>query len=234
MILYNASTGLGLRNKTRFLTRTNENTYSNEDLDANLNNWLQIFTAEVLTAMDGWDFKAEVGTTNLVANQQEYVLPCDLLKIKRVEVSYDGTNWEKVNFFDINERQTDTNDLSDFQKTEPYADLMDKSIMLYPIPTADVDGGLKIWYSKEENALANVTDEPSLAEPFQIGLCYGAAKDYYERHSEKPNFADRAVLMQRNLDSILAKLKDFYNTHNQDREYIFEPVNVDYDNNYND
>ncbi len=236
MILFNASTSLGLRNKTRFLTRTDTTTYTDADLDANLNNYLHIFTTEVLESMDGCDFKADTATTNIVADQQEYVLPTDLLKIKRIEVTYDGTNWKKVDFFDINERGTNTSTTSissDFSTENPYVDLMDESLMLYPIPDTNVSAGLKIWYSKLDDTLESATDTPAIAEPFQVGLCYGAAKDYYERHSEKPNFADRALIMDRNIKSVIKKMKAFYNTHNQDRDYILDTVYVDYDDDYN-
>jgi hypothetical protein len=233
MILFNASTGSGLRNRTRYLTRTDSTTYSDSDLDASLNAWNNVFTTEILAAMDDWDFKAETATSDLVANQQEYVMPTDLLKIKRIEVSYDGTNWKYVNWFDINERGEQTHNLTDFTTDEPYADMMDGSVMLYPIPTTSITGGIKIWYSKLDDMLTNATDQPKLAEPFQIGLCYGAAKDYYERNAEKPNFTDRAVMMGKNINDIIEKMKEFYNTHNQERDYVLKPVFQDYNDDMN-
>ncbi|MEB3330854.1 MAG: hypothetical protein VKQ33_16655, partial [Candidatus Sericytochromatia bacterium] len=125
-------------------------------------------TTEILSAIDGWDFKAETATTNLVASQQEYVLPADILKIKRVEVTYDGTNWAKANFFDINEKtgSTSTTDIAnEFNTNEPYVDLMDDSLMIYPIPSSNVTAGLKIWYEKEQDELTAATDEPAFARP---------------------------------------------------------------------
>lgn len=233
MQLFNASTGVGLRNRTRYLTRTDTSTYTDNDLNANINSWNQIFITEILSAMDGWDFGAETATTNIVANQQEYVFPTDLLKIKRIEVTYDGSNWKKVEWFDINERGTDTANLNDFTTDNPYADLMDDSLMLYPIPTTNVTAGLKIWYSKLDSPMSSDTDKPSFAEPFHIGLCYGAAKDYYERHSEKPNFADRAQVMTRNLNETIERMREFYNTHNQERDYVLKTVYQDYNEDIN-
>lgn len=232
MILYNASTSLGLRNKTRFLTRTDDVTYTDADLDANLNNWLSIMTTEILSAIDGWDFKAETATAALVAGQQEYTLPTDILKIKRIEVTYDGTNWRKANFFDINERDTQsdaTTVANEYNTNEPYVDLMDESVMLYPVPTANQTTGIKIWYEKDQEVLAAATDEPAMAKPFQLGLCYGAAKDYFESRPEKAGFSDRASLAERNLNKTISSMKTFYNTRNQDRDFTFTAGFQDYD-----
>jgi hypothetical protein len=74
---------VALRAFTRFITNTNSTTYTDTDLDASLNTYNDIFTTEILDSMDDWDFSADYATTNLVASQQEYVLPTDILKIKR-------------------------------------------------------------------------------------------------------------------------------------------------------
>ena len=149
MILYNASTSNGLRNFTRFITDTDTITFTNADLDASLNMYYDLFVSEILDAMDEWDFNADIATADLVANQQEYVFPTALLKIKRIEVTYDGANWYKAEPMGVNEvgHATDTTSIREhFITSEPYFDLMDTSLMLYPIPTAGVTPGIKFWY----------------------------------------------------------------------------------------
>lgn len=237
MILYNASTSAGLANFTRFLTNTNTTTYTANDLTANLNMWYHNVVNEILQAMDDWDFQGEFATTNLVANQQEYTLPTDILKIKRVEITYDGTNWEKVSIFDINQRgmATDSTTVNnDFNTSDPYADLMDNSLFLYPIPTANSTAGLKIWYEKEATELSSDTDEPGFAEAYHKVLCYGAAKDYFEKYSEREGSTNKRNLMQQNVNDLLERLKEHYNTKDQDRDYIIQPSYVDYDYGIND
>ena len=182
--------------------------------------------------MDEWDFQGEIATTSLVANQQEYVFPTDLLKIKRIEVTYDGTNWYVVNPMDINERgyPTDTTTLtSDFTASDPFYDLMDNSIMLYPIPTAAVTSGLKIWYEKNVTQLSSVTDEPNIPRPFQKGLCYGAAKDYFEKYLEKEGNQAKLINANNNLEMYISRMKAFFRKRNQDRQYTVEPAWIDYD-----
>jgi hypothetical protein len=231
MYLYSASTSAGLRNFTRFLTNTNTTTYTNEDLDAAINMYYRSFVQDIIDAMDDWDFQGEVATADLVAGQQEYVFPTDCLKIKRAELTYDGTNWSKVNFLDINEisSATDTTSISrNFTKTEPYADLHDNSLFLYPIPDANSAAGLKIWYEKKATDLSAVTDEPLLVEAYQKGLCYGAAKDYFEKYIEVGKNYNKRNLMASNLNEIREEMKNFYRKKIQDRTYRISGGFVDY------
>jgi hypothetical protein len=106
---------------------------------------------------------------------------------------------------------------------------MDSSLFLYPVPTAAVTAGLKIWYEKEETELTAVTDEPNITEAYHKGLCYGAAKDYFEKYLEVPGNAGKRDRMVQNLNEILAKMRNLYNKRTQDQEYIVTPSYVDYD-----
>jgi hypothetical protein len=216
-----------LRSFTRFLTNTNTTTYSDADLDFNLNSQYDIFTAIIINSMDDWDFQADYATTNLVAGQQEYTLPTDIIKIKRVEVSYDGTNWYEANPMDINER-TSANDAtsvaSDFSTASPMYDLMDSSLFLYPIPSANSTGGLKIWYEKNVTPLSSTSDIPVIIKSFHKGLCYGAAEDFFDKYPTKGD----ANKMQVKKEGIIELMKETYRKHNQDRPYVMTPTYVDY------
>jgi len=232
MILYNASTSNGLRNFTRFLTNSNTTTYSDADLDAAINSYYDLFCTEILDAMDDWDFGAEIATTDLVANQQEYSFPSDILKIKRMEITYDGTNWYEVTSLDVNERSSTADSTSvaaDFDQSEPFYDLMDDSLMLYPIPTAAVSDGLKIWYSKLPTELSSVTSEPNFARPFHKGLAYGAAKDFFEKYLDKEGNATKMKNADTNIEKTIARMKAFYRKRHQDRKYIIGTYFADYD-----
>ena len=193
--------------------------------------WYHTVVNEVLQSMDDWDYQAEYATADLVANQQEYTVPSDLIKIKRIEVTYDGSNWYLATPFDLNQR-SGTNDSAtiaeEFSTTSPAYDLMDNSLFIYPIPTANSTAGLKIWYEKEANELSGATDEPNLPEAYQKVLCYGAAKDYFEKYSEKEGFTNKRNLMTQNYNDLLERMKEFYNTKNQDRDYVIQPAMIDY------
>lgn len=231
MILYNASTGEGIRNFGRRFSKSDSTSYPDIDIDASINRYYDIFVTEIIEAMDGWDFQGEVATTDLVEDQQEYVFPSDILKIKRIEVTFDGTTWENVQFMDINERgrATDTTSIgNDFSTSEPYADTHDSSLFLYPIPSAAVSGGLKIWYEKLPTQLSAATDEPKIARPFHVGLAYGAAKDYLEENVEMEGNDVRLSRAISNMEDVMRKMRALYRSRVQDRHYIVGSAFVDY------
>jgi len=235
VILHNASKSSGLRNYTRFITNTNTNTFSDADLDASLNMYYHLFVGEILAAQDDWDFQGDYATTDLVANQQEYVLPSDILKIKDIEVTYDGTNWYKVSKLDHSEIGTATDatsNLQNFTTDKPNGDLMDNSIFLYPVPSTNVSGGLKIWFAKEVTELSAATDEPVFAEAYQKGLCYGAAKDYFEKYLEIEGNVGKRDRMENNTQDIVNRMKEFYNTKDQDRDYIVGTYDAGFESEY--
>lgn len=233
MILHNGSLSRkGLRGETRYLTNTNSTNYSDADLDAALNAYYDLFSTEALDSMDDWDFQGDIATADFVANQQEYTFPSDILKIKRMEVTFDGTNWYVASPMDINERgePTDTTSIAnDFSTSEPYFDLMDNSLFIYPIPTTSVTGGIKIWYEKLVTQLSSVTDEPVIPRPFHKGLCYGAAKDYFEKYSEKTGFISKLNNANQNLENYIARMKTYYRKKNPDRAYNVESYDGGYD-----
>ena len=193
---------------------------------------MDLFTTEILDSMDEWDFQGEIATSDLVANQQEYTFPTDILKIKRIEVSYDGTTWKEASPMDVNERggANDTTTIGqDFISSSPFYDLMDTGLMLYPIPSANVTGGIKIWYEKLQAYLSADTDEPNFARPFHKGLCYGASKDYFEDYLEKEGFKDKMITATQNMQEVIARMKAFYRRRNQDRQYIVGAADLNFD-----
>jgi hypothetical protein len=183
--------------------------------------------------MDDWDFQGEIATSSLVANQQEYVFPSDILKIKRIEITYDGTTWYEARPEDVNEQEYDSGSVArindNYDQSEPKYDLMDNSLFIKPVPTTAVTSGLKIWYEKLVTQLSADTDEPVIPRPFHKGLCYGAAKDYFEKNLEKEGMTSKLNNANQNLENIITRMKAFYRKKDQDRQYNVEVENTDYD-----
>jgi len=230
MVLSNASLYTGIREFARRFSNSNTTNYPNAQLDASVNAYYDSFVSEVLKSMDDWDFQGEIATSSLVANQQEMVFPSDILKIKRVEVTYDGTNWYTATKFDISERSSanDTTSIArDFDVSKPYVELHDNSVFLYPIPTVSVTGGIKIWYEKLPTFLSAVTDEPTFSRPFHVGLAYGAAKDFLEQYPSKEN-SPRLVSATNNVTVVLGRMKEFYQKKDQDRDYVVSASYVEW------
>jgi hypothetical protein len=211
-----------LRAYSRFLTNTNSTTFTDADTLVSANVWYDLLAAEIVSSMDDWDIGGEISTTDLVAGQQEYVFPTDIFKIKRIEVSYDGTNWYVAKRFDVSELgiATDTTSiLNNFSKSKPFVDVYDNSIFLYPIPDVSVTGGLKIYYEPLVTQLSTGTDEPNMARPFHVGIAMGMAKDYLSKYSGVGSNDTKYMKIENDLAKLRNDMKEYYRSRNQDREY---------------
>ena len=217
-----------LQTKVRFLTGAGTDTYTDAEIKSNLTDYARDFNTEILNAQDEWDFNGEIAPADLEDDKEEYVFPTDLLTIKRIEVSYDGTDWYKATIWDSSERSDKLSDKDDFSKDDPYVDIFDNSLFLYPTPDADVTGGLKIWYSEgrvgksatgtDITSFSADTDIPSLVEAFQKGLIWGACKDWAHKYQEW----DKARAWDGELQRVIEKMKTFYGSRIQDRRVIIK------------
>lgn len=195
-----------------------------------MNTWYHKVITMILMAQDEWDYDDcnhadfPILTTSLVASQQDYSIPLSekVLQVKRVEITYDGSKWYKAEPFDINERglATDTTSISeDFDQTKPYYDIQYGSLFLYPIPSAAVTNGLKIWVTREvdEFTTADTTQEPGIDEAFHPMISKGASFEYASVYG-LDNKNDIWTVLQ----DYEARLKTHYGSKEKDRQYSFK------------
>ena len=98
----------------------------------------------------GGDHFMEKATFDLVADQQEYTLPSDTIKLREIELQYDGTNWARASKRDLSNltHSTEAATLSAASEYSPLFDVLEDSFFIYPEPnTARTNGG-KLWYIK--------------------------------------------------------------------------------------
>jgi hypothetical protein len=165
-------------------------TYTNAQRLISYNRWLQKIWKMILAAVDGWDIddinqvNYPAVTTPLIANQRDYTLPASLtaLKVKRVDVTYDGSNWVRAIPMDITTYDggvgNDTNIDEDFTTETPRYDLKSHSIFLYPrASTAQVAAGakLRVEYIREPitaslSDLSSTSAEPPIDESYHVML----------------------------------------------------------------
>lgn len=218
-----------LRAKSRFiLGDLGTDNYSNTNLDAALNDYYFQAIAIALKASGDWQVNGEIATTDLVANQQEYVLPTTLIDITKIEANFLGgtLDWTNLNIQKGLRGEVISNDNAQSATTAiNECDLYDNSIFLRYKPLSAVTGGLKIWYSKEATALSDVGDEPALAEHLQLYLVYGACCDYALRTE---NTQDYNTYIQ-----LLLKKEDEIKTHYSNRESASKPRITTRRENYN-
>ena len=221
---------------TKITNLTNQDTtsYTNAQRLVDINIWYRNVQQRILKSQDDWDFddlnnlvNFPIYKANLTANQQDYTLPSGLLQIKRLEVSFDGTNYYKADDFDIGTRNRSvaTNNLNDFTTSSPYYDLQGGSLFLYPIPTANVTNGLKIWGTRAvtdftANDLTAGTASPGFDSLFHDIIAYGAAFEF----TLSKDLA-KAKSLKIILDEKLAMLENYYGKKAKDMVLSFNPFN---------
>lgn len=231
MVFSDVTNGQGLIQDITFLTGASLTEYPIADRTRNINEHSRRVLTTILNAQDEWDFDDNnhtdfpILTTNLIANQQDYSLPIadeGMLKIKRVEVTYDGTNRYRANSIDINEisKATDATTIAqEFNTTSPFFDLQYGSLFLYPIPTTDVINGLNILIDRDISpfVVGDTTRTPGFDSVFHRILSYGAAYDWALARGGKNIqnlYAEYLRMMQ--------ELAEFYSSKQKDRNIILK------------
>lgn len=227
-----------------FRANTDTTQYSAANRLISTNRWYEKIITMILDSQDEWDFddlnKTDfpIGTANTVASQQDYALPAGIFKIKRVEVSYDGTNWKHATPIDVNEigHQTNTTEIANrFTTATPFYDTVGNSIFLYPIPSSNVTNGLKVWFQREpaeftSGEVTTGTKEPGFDEPFHVMIALGMIYDWCSAKG-----GSSAVLtalkndVQTELLDYEARLRRHYGKKQDDRVYQLQSV---YNSNY--
>lgn len=158
---------------------------------ADINETIYELTEDIIIGCDEFDFDDPtrtdypIATTPLVANQRDYQFDnISFLKLKRIDISYDGVNFYRAEPFDSatyseglgNDTLVDAN----FSKTSPRYDPKSFGFWLYPRASAtDVANGAvaRIEYERayDEYTYDDTTKEPPIDRPFQDLIAIGAA-----------------------------------------------------------
>ena len=200
----------------------------------------------ILESIDETDFDDARATdypilTTPMAAQRDYSIPVSekVLKIKRVDVTYDGTNYVRAEPLDDSEIPyglgNDSITDSNFSTAAPRYDVSYNSLWLYPMPTASqvsAGGKIRIEWTRQitpftsadyTSVLTDSTVVPGFDDPFHPILYWGAAFE----------FATKRNLPQ--LPAINAQLQDYelrlraaYGRKNKDRRLAFIPDNINY------
>lgn len=155
-----------------------------------------------------------VSTTGLTEGQNgydgEYAFPTDLLRPTRMEVSFDGTNWEKCTIYDLNENEESEVYPTDFTTASPFVRFERDSYFIRPLHTGStVTNGIRVWYEKRQVALT-VGDTPVFESNLHDLLAFDLAEMELMRHAEK--YTDVvAARIRKGKDAVENRFKDFYN-----------------------
>lgn len=190
--------------KTLQLLHTDSTGYTDAQMLIDLNIWWQKIVSMIFESQDDTDFDDQrnttypIVTTPMVAAQRDYAMPVSegVLKLKRVDVTYDGSNYFRATPFDDGVPQwgqgNPTAEDSNMIKAAPRYDMKYNSLFIYPLAIAsDVSAGATIrveWeravipFSKTadypSDTMSTSTTVPGVDLPWHPMLAYGAAYEY--------------------------------------------------------
>ena len=204
-----------LRTDTRFITNAQSGDFSDADLDRSLNRHYDLFTTFIWRNQGEWRFsdsnhdKFDIAQTDLVADQQDYLLPTDAKRIHRVEVKNAGGDFYRLKR--LHEKDVGIS-LEEFggKAGSPFRfSLRGRSLILYPKPSAEsvtLTEGLQLYVSRSVTPLEDDADEPGFDREFHRILSLGAALDWC---ISAENFRKKQELEQE-IDKLMASAREFY------------------------
>lgn len=216
--------------RVRYNTKTSatDGTAADTDLLPILNDYVYRFETILIGLNDDKYGKKATTALNTQANQEAYAMPSDLVKLKRVEITYDGTNWRKVDMNDDSEVQEHALDATTinqrYTQNAPKGDMFGDSIYLRPIPTSAQAAGLRIWYIARPSLLSTMSSTIQIPDEYHGYLVYGVTAEVATRQG---NDSLAAAMFQKWEDGRVKAEKNFA-PRSQDHLFGFRPMPVNY------
>lgn len=205
--------------QARYLTKTTSSDGNLSDAQGlNILNdyYLRQAVAFVDTNEDKFGTKATTDL-NIIANQEAYAFPSDLLRLKRAEITFDGSTWQKLHSADDGDfegfplDQTTIN--ARFAQADPYIDILGDYFYLRPVPTASVTAGLRIWYIQRPSLLSTLSSSINTPLDYHGYLTYGLAGEIATRLGNET----LAATMFQKWEDGLAKIEKYFSPLNEDQ-----------------
>ena len=175
-----------IRSKIRYLLGDiSTNNYSDINVDRAINDYYNNAISIALKESGSWEVQGEVATADLVADQQEYVCPTDLLNLKRIEVNFEDAAedlWKVMKIKDMSNMHGALSNKTTSMDSS-FVRLYDNSIFFENPVETDITAGIKIYYSVEATALSDGAHTTNLPEHLNSYLIHGACLDYSIRIS---------------------------------------------------
>ncbi len=208
---------------------------------------IQALNQEIQDAMEDYNFNGEKSTHDLNFSggvpQREYLFPIDMMKIKRIDVSFDGIKWYKCDEVDPNELgnnyANETDITNKFSNTQPKVYYTENGfVILSGTWSATVTGGIILTYSKQVvgqdvsgNDLQNfatTTDIPNLPEFAKMWLVYWGLLDFYINETNESMIQKWNKLLygnpngrpadQKLIGGLLRKILNYYSSKSPDQQ----------------
>ncbi len=188
------------------------------------------------------DLYAEISFTDLVADQEEYPLPTDdtsstygdgLIKLERVELTYDGSRWQVADPMSYQELAgpsiLDADKNTNKTKDNPKYAFKDRSIFIFPVPSSNDsvtagNKGLYIFWIKRPQELTGTSSIPNIPKDFLDVLAEGMLIDAYRQFGRMGDSAEA----RNNWRIGIQEMKELEQAPDQEHELQFVRVLENY------
>lgn len=202
-----------------YLDETTAADWTDVELNRLINQRYHRLYSAVVTVFE--DYKITTSFANFVADQQEYTLPADIYKLRRVEVNYDISNsnstfqkaYPLTSLDAVRTRLAETN-IGDSILRDPVYYVTGASVGFLPIPTSAGTNAIKYWYVPTLSDLASDSSTIDLPYPERYWhlIAEGATADAYRFGEQNSTEADKfdqkfvagILLMQEELEDRVA------------------------------
>ena len=220
-----------IRNQVRsYLDEASPADWTNAELNTYINQrYHRVYTAAI-TVFE--EYNITTATADTVADQQEYGLPSDFYKMRRVEINYDvdSSNSRPTRAFpkniDIVRRDLSDTNLGPTISSGAFYYITGDEIGFLPIPDKAGTNAIRIWYVKQITDLSDDTDtiEIPYSERYWNLIAEGAASDALRQGQQDlraaqdfdAKFVAGILLMQEELeDRVAEETKSIIDTSGQ-------------------
>lgn len=216
MVFSNTTTEGGIAEVTRRLVNANTTNYPIKELTANTNNALDIAMGHYLLVDTRWEFDdtnhtdLPIGTTDLVANQEDYSFAqdengYDILRITRVSVMDANGDFQLLKSIDQSEVGVA---MSEYKKTagQPAeVDILANSFFLKPKPSYSQTAGIKVHFIRQLDYFVSTdtTKEAGIPSPYHMYFVYHNAVEWLLAHGTDRQMRKLPIFEKRR-DEVLA------------------------------
>lgn len=198
------------------------------------NRWYHKVTDMIFDSLLGFNHQdlnltsEPIVSKDTVANQEYVALGVtdEILSVQRVEIDYAGSG-TYVKAEPISQRQITSSIVNqtpinnEFDVTKPYYEMVGQLMYLYPVPTANVTGGLKLWVQKEADEFTSAqvttgTKEPGFDEPWHVMIALGIAWDWFASKMDDKTAQTKLALINQELQDYELRLRRAYGRKNVD------------------
>lgn len=203
---------------------TGQDTLSTADLLRIINFSLDWYSDIALQSDGRWKFDphtvtdSPIATTNLVTNQQKYILDTNFLKIDRIEAYLQG-EWRVLEQIDRREyKDTPLSTVFSTNDDPKFYDYDGNAIYLYPTPDESVTSGLKVFFSRPVAYVTALSETIGIPRIHAEAIATHGASQVAMRTNDK-----NRVILQNQVMSWEPRIKDYFSSRDEDRPRRLKP-----------